>query len=84
MLAYLDQRNKNPKPFVWTADTARSRDFLYVVLAQDTSGATIRRGYRALRATGKPHSRQPTGDGNARLSGPTESQSRLSRGQTRI
>jgi hypothetical protein len=20
MLAYLDQRNKNPKPFVWTAD----------------------------------------------------------------
>jgi hypothetical protein len=20
MLAYLDQRNKNPRPFVWTAD----------------------------------------------------------------
>ena len=22
MLAYLDQRNRNPKPFVWTADAA--------------------------------------------------------------
>lgn len=40
MLDYLDQRNKDPKPFVWTADAdlnwARSRDFLNESLTQDT------------------------------------------------
>src|SRR5207302_4425572 len=36
MLDYLDRRNKNPKPFVWTAD-AELTDFLNAFLAQDTS-----------------------------------------------
>ena len=43
MLAYLDQRNEHPKPFVWTADAdlilARSHDFLNVLPAQHTSEA---------------------------------------------
>ncbi len=42
MLDYLDHRNENPEPFVWTADAdfilGRVRDFLNVFLAQDTSG----------------------------------------------
>ena len=44
MLDYLDQRNKDPKPSVWTADAdlilARSLAFLSGFLTQDTSGAS--------------------------------------------
>jgi hypothetical protein len=40
MLDYLDRRNENPKPFIWTADAdlilGRSSDFLNVLLAEDT------------------------------------------------
>jgi len=43
MLDYLDQRNKDPKPFVWTADAdlifaARSRGFLNGFMTHDTRG----------------------------------------------
>ena len=40
MLACLDQRNRNPKPFVWTADAdliwGRSKDFVNGFLTEDT------------------------------------------------
>src|SRR5438552_7783390 len=43
MLAYLDQRNKNPKPFVWTADAelilGKVESFVNESLIQDTSRA---------------------------------------------
>jgi transposase len=41
MLAYLDQRNRDPKPFVWTANAdlilGKVGDFVNVFLTQDTS-----------------------------------------------
>ena len=41
MLDYLEQRNKDPKPFVWTADAdlilGKANDFLNGSLTQDTS-----------------------------------------------
>ncbi len=40
MLDYLDQRNKNPKPFIWTANAdlilGESRDFINLCLARYT------------------------------------------------
>jgi hypothetical protein len=40
MLAYLEERNRNPKPFVWTADAdlilGKVGDFVNVFLTQDT------------------------------------------------
>ena len=49
MLEYLDQRNKDPKPFVWTADadliSAKPSDFLNVFLAQDTDPVRQRRDW---------------------------------------
>ena len=46
MLDYLDQRNKDPKPFVWTADTdlilGRSNAFRNESLTQDTSSRSGR------------------------------------------
>jgi transposase len=44
MLGYLDQRNEDPKPFVWTASadmiSARSTGFVNESITQDTSLAT--------------------------------------------
>ena len=44
LLEYLDQRNRDPKPFVWTADAdlilGMSGDFVNEFLTQDTSSLT--------------------------------------------
>ena len=41
MLGYLDQRNRNPKPFVWTADAdlilGKVERLCQRILTQDTS-----------------------------------------------
>ncbi len=45
MLDYLDRRNQNPKPFVWTpmpiSSSARSKDFVNVFPAQDSSTTVL-------------------------------------------
>ena len=46
MLDYLDQRNRNPKPFVWTADAdlilGKVERLLNAFPAQDTSASKAR------------------------------------------